>query len=363
MMQQQGNACSEPGEGNNGVRAVMKRVKPRIAVLLATHNGAKYVEEQIASLARNCAQFTLHWLDDHSTDETREIVRSTALRSNIDLCEWHQPHHLGYPRSFYELLECVEADIYLYCDQDDIWQPGKIDVSAANLLDELTVPALCFSESWVFYENERHKLVRLSKVFGVKTSFAMRESKAFQPLVCCGHGQCLTRPLRDILVANKEIACRYSFAHDAWTYLIATAVGTPRMLSDVPTALYRRHSQSFSEFFWGARGIGKLWDFTHIARIVVAKEAQGFLLAAETLTRSPKLDRLIDIARILASLNRRQTPAAMLQLMRRKALYAKPTFAILQAVACLFTDAVDQSTTSPISPVCVDSKHLHSAID
>jgi hypothetical protein len=347
MRQQQGNAYCEPGEGNNAAPPVIKCVKPRIAVLLATYNGAKYVEEQIASLARNCAQFTLHWLDDHSTDETREIVRSTASRWNIDLCEWHQPHHLGYPGSFYQLLECVEADIYLYCDQDDIWQPGKIDVSAANLLDELTVPALCFSDSWVFYGKDRHKLVRLSTVFGVKTSVAMRESRAFMAFVCCGHAQCLTRPLRDILVAHKEIARSYSVAHDIWTYLIAVAVGTPRMLSDVPAVLYRRHSEQFSDFFFGRRGIGQLWSVTQMGRISFAKQAQGFLLAAETLPPSPKLDRLVAIGRLLANLDRQQTPAAMFELMRRKALCALPAMGIAQMIACLFTNAVAQ----PDSPI------------
>src|SRR5207249_3722411 len=106
---------------------------PKVALLLATYNGARFVEPQIRSLKENSVPFTLHWIDDHSTDDTRDAVRASALDSRIDFVEWHQPQHKGYPGAFFQLLECVDADIYLFCDQDDIWQPGKIDATVANL--------------------------------------------------------------------------------------------------------------------------------------------------------------------------------------------------------------------------------------
>src|SRR5205823_13588786 len=94
-----------------------------VAVLLATYNGERYVEKQLRSLEQNDTKFTLHWLDDHSTDNTRSIVRTVARESDIELREWHQSRHLGVPLAFFQMLECAEADIYLFCDQDDIWQP------------------------------------------------------------------------------------------------------------------------------------------------------------------------------------------------------------------------------------------------
>ena len=136
----------------------------KVAVLLATYNGARFIEPQINSFKENATPFTLHWLDDHSTDNNRDAVRASALRSGIDFREWHQPQHWGYPGAFFQLLECVDADIYLFCDQDDIWQPGKIDATVADLLPDISSPALCFSDPLIFEdghsETRRHSNVR-----------------------------------------------------------------------------------------------------------------------------------------------------------------------------------------------------------
>ena len=56
---------------------------PKVAVLLATFNGGPFVDEQIRSLAANNTPFTLHWLDDHSTDNTREIVRAASSYDHV----------------------------------------------------------------------------------------------------------------------------------------------------------------------------------------------------------------------------------------------------------------------------------------
>src|SRR4051794_4896961 len=95
------------------------RREVKVAVLLATYNGERYLEEQLRSLKSNGIDFTLHWLDDHSTDGTRELVRSVSSDAGINLHEWHKPAHLGVPASFFQLMECADADIYLFCDQDD----------------------------------------------------------------------------------------------------------------------------------------------------------------------------------------------------------------------------------------------------
>src|SRR5690349_5263864 len=81
---------------------------PLVAVLLPTYNGARFVETQIRSLRENERPFTLHWIDDHSNDDTRQVVRDSAATSGIDLREWHQPEHQGWPGTFFQLLECVD---------------------------------------------------------------------------------------------------------------------------------------------------------------------------------------------------------------------------------------------------------------
>jgi len=61
-------------------------------------------------------------------------------------------HERGVPGTFFQLLECVDADIYLFCDQDDIWQRGRIDATVAHLLPDLASPVLCSSDPLMFYD-------------------------------------------------------------------------------------------------------------------------------------------------------------------------------------------------------------------
>jgi glycosyltransferase involved in cell wall biosynthesis len=315
-----------------------------VAVLLATYNGARFVEQQIRSLQENVAPFTLHWLDDHSTDNTREVVRECARSLGIELREWHQPERLRLPRTFFELLERAEADIYLFCDQDDIWQPGKIDATVANLLPDLKEPVLCFSDSLLFYNDEPGVTRRVSDVFGSKPPRALDESRVFMTLIAPGHTQGLTRPLRDLYSSHKIIAREYARSHDGWLYLIANASGTSRMLSDVPTALYRQHGNNVITAL--LRRPGARFDHNALAwkqqqrlRQLVARHARGFILAASTLPQSPKLERLVALASQVATLDRRQSPIALLRLARQQALWPNRRWAFWFAAACLCSDA------------------------
>jgi glycosyltransferase involved in cell wall biosynthesis len=308
-----------------------------VAVLLATYNGARYIEPQIASLKENATPFTLHWLDDHSADGTREAVRAAALKSHIHLREWHQPQHVGVPFAFFQLLECVEADFYLFCDQDDIWQPGKIDATVANLLPDAASTVLCFSDPLMFFENEPGRFHRQSDLFAdAKAPRALQESRLFMSLIASGHTQGFTRSLRDIYVCNKDIARSYAAMHDFWMYLIAVGSGTVRLLSDVPTTLYRQHDTNFSKFITGSKST---WGLQQVFRRAVARQAAGFILASATFPPGAKLERLLAIARLVSTLDRRQSLSALVRLARRHAMWPSRRSAAWLSATCLCTDA------------------------
>jgi glycosyltransferase involved in cell wall biosynthesis len=313
----------------------------KVAVLLATYNGGKFVDSQIRSLKENATPFTLHWLDDQSTDNTREVVRASALAAGVDLRECHHPQRQGPWIGFYELLERVEADIYLFCDQDDIWQPGKIDVTVANLLPDLGSSALCFSDPLTFNENEPAILRSTYAMMGQKAVKAVQESRVFMSACTFGHTEGFTRPVRELFLKHKDIARAYSMGHDWWMYLIAVSSGTARMLSDVPTTLYRRHGSNFSDLFLVPKGnrIGWIWRLQQMLRRGVSRQAEGFVLASATLPPGPKLDRTLALARLVAVLDRRQSPAAIVRLARNSALWPNWRWAFPFAAACLCSDA------------------------
>ncbi len=96
------------------------------AILLTTYNGGKYLPELLRSLAdQTCQDFVCYIHDDGSVDNTVDLCKA--------FCREHEGQFvlLDYPKTgsaknnFLSLLERVEADHYLFCDQDDFWLPDK----------------------------------------------------------------------------------------------------------------------------------------------------------------------------------------------------------------------------------------------
>jgi rhamnosyltransferase len=97
-----------------------------IAILLATYNGGQYLMEQLDSLLQQtCQEWTLYIHDDGSTDNTYDILREYSQKhSNIYVLEYESQR--GAMGNFLSLLQRVEADYYMFCDQDDVWLKQKV---------------------------------------------------------------------------------------------------------------------------------------------------------------------------------------------------------------------------------------------
>ena len=312
-----------------------------VAVLLATFNSARYVEQQIASLRDNKTAFTVHWLDDQSTDDTRALVEAVAARSGIGLVSWHQPRRLGVPGAFFELLERVSADLYLFCDHDDIWQPGKIDATVACLQGDADRPELCFSEPLVFDNDNPAKSRRYFELAGVSARESQQLSRAFALNPAIGNTVGFTRSLREIYLGHREIARSHAVMHDWWMYLLASSLGASKLLPGVPTTLYRQHGgNAFGVGLGGKRRtFGLMWERQQRYRRLVARQARGFLAAAPGLAPGPSLPALLAAAAAIQGLDRRQGVLHLVALLRRRALLLPWRRALWLACVCAVSNA------------------------
>lgn len=111
----------------------------KIAILMSTYNGEKYLNEQLESIYMQDvdAKITVYIRDDGSRDRTIEIIEFWA--DKLDIVRF-DGENVGPACSFWKLfkLKEVEADFYAFCDQDDIWDSNKLQtgVRALNGLDE-----------------------------------------------------------------------------------------------------------------------------------------------------------------------------------------------------------------------------------
>ena len=104
----------------------IKQQTERIAILMATYNGAKYLREQIDSiLSQTSNLWHLYIHDDGSKDGTMEILNDYTTRYPETVSVLDYPSRGGALQNFMSLLEKVEADYYMFSDQDDVCIPRR----------------------------------------------------------------------------------------------------------------------------------------------------------------------------------------------------------------------------------------------
>lgn len=131
-----------------------------IDILLATYNGEKYLQEQLDSLLQQSFQdFQVLVRDDGSNDKTIELIEKNIQKypDKFKLIK-DEMGNLGSSRSFMKLLEYSKSEFIMFCDQDDVWLPNKIELSLNKIIElekEYTsnTPLLVFSDLKVVDEN------------------------------------------------------------------------------------------------------------------------------------------------------------------------------------------------------------------
>lgn len=100
----------------------------RISIALATYNGEKYIIEQLESLRlqkRPADEVIIR--DDCSTDETYPLCAEYIRKHDLPWKLFRAQKNGGYRENFRACIEKTTGDWVLLCDQDDIWEPEKLD--------------------------------------------------------------------------------------------------------------------------------------------------------------------------------------------------------------------------------------------
>ena len=193
----------------------------RVAVLMSTYNGEKYLEEQIDSiLAQKNVKVDLIIRDDGSSDNTLKIIRHYADKyDNVKFIDDNE--HYGPSHSFMELLYNTDGyEYYSFADQDDVWKPQKINTAIQMLKGEKNVPCLYFSNQTIFM-NDSERGLRFNKEPSHSLSVVLYYN------IPSGCTMILNSALRnecakDSKIPNKFIKLRM---HDVWVHVIALLKG------------------------------------------------------------------------------------------------------------------------------------------
>ncbi|MFN2499542.1 MAG: glycosyltransferase family 2 protein [Pyrinomonadaceae bacterium] len=210
---------------------------------MCTYNGARYVLEQLESLASQTrVPDELIVCDDGSTDETVQILSKFALSVSFPVRIQLNQQNVGLIKNFERAIALCDGDIIALCDQDDVWRPEKL--ARLEAIFAATPDAgLVFSDAELVDDALRPLGRRLSETVG--SNSAQRKlrhrEKAFRLLLpgCLvtgatmafrTHHRSLTLPI------PEDIA----MIHDGWIALMVSAVARVFFIEE-PLMFYRQH--------------------------------------------------------------------------------------------------------------------------
>ena len=204
---------------------------PKVAILIATYNGEKYLEEQLESLLSQRG-FVIEIIanDDGSVDETSDILRDYQNRGFIK--EILHTNNVGPSLAFMNLLQhSTEYDFVALCDQDDVWDTDKIKESISHLGAE--VPEIAVSERR-YIDDQGQGIGSSPKIF---KTLSLRN--ALVENVAYGNTIVLNAKARSSVVRAFPIGVDL----DHWIYLVISAIGQVNHI-DKPLVSYRLHGSN-----------------------------------------------------------------------------------------------------------------------
>lgn len=213
---------------------------PLVAILMGTHNGARFLPEQLDSLA---AQTHQNWVlitsDDGSTDDTLLILKAYQAKWPTGKLIIKEGPKQGFCVNFLSMAcdAAIRADYYAFCDQDDVWLPSKLAVALQNILQSQEADVSYVYCGRSTYVDENMKKVGCSPLFRFPRTFR----NALIQSIAGGNTMVFNQKSKD-LFEKTGVVCHPS--HDWWLYQLSTGSGGIVYYDARPQVKYRQHKNA-----------------------------------------------------------------------------------------------------------------------
>ncbi len=248
-----------------------------VAVLMCTFNGARFLREQLDSVAAQTHKDWTLWVsDDGSSDATLDILNETQTKWGAGRLRLIAGPQRGWCANFLSAATHSEisADLFAFCDQDDVWLPEKL------------------SHALAWHSSQSHADHQRARLYCARTALIDAQGRAI------GHSPLFTRPPSfanaltqnigggNTMVFNQAArallthgpSAELLVTHDWWLYLSVGAAGGITYYDARPTVQYRQHGSNLigSNIGWRARverfnmllhGEHKRWSSQHLTAL------------------------------------------------------------------------------------------------
>lgn len=213
---------------------------PKVAILMCTYNGAKYLPEQLDSIAsQTCANWELWVSDDGSDDETRSILEAYMSKWGNEKLHIQAGPRNGFVKNFISLAHNrnIEADFFAFSDQDDIWESDKLE-SAISWLHHIPENVAGLYSTRTLLVDADNNEIGLSPLFTKQPSF---ENSLVQPIGGANTMVFNNSARKLLLDIDGEISIP---SHDWLLYMVVSGCGGKVTYDSKPSVRYRQHSEN-----------------------------------------------------------------------------------------------------------------------
>ena len=213
----------------------------KIAVLLASYNGVKYIKEQIDSiLNQKEVDVTIFISDDLSTDKTIEYLQDIYKDFKNIVYLPSGSKFGGAGKNFFRLIKDVDFssfDFISFVDQDDIWYEDKL-IRAIKTIEDKQLDAYS-SNVLAFWEDGKEMIIN-------KSSLQARYDYLFE---AAGPG-CTYVLKKDLAIFLQNFICdnwedvNKIELHDWFIYAFARENNYKWHIDEKPSMRYRQHTSN-----------------------------------------------------------------------------------------------------------------------
>lgn len=257
-----------------------------IGVVMCVYNGAKYLQDQLNSIAgQTLLPTSMVILDDGSSDGSWDLLTQWVSSVPFPVRLTRNLLNLGVVRSFERACSLVEGDLIFLTDQDDIWYPEKLRIFSDAFAADSDMTLLHCDADLIDANNKKlgkrlfeSLLVTVHERELVKIGFAW-QVYAKRNLVT-GAACAFRRELLDFARPFSPM-----WLHDEWLAFHAALVGRVGILSESVMA-YRLH---------GSNTVGLPLP-TFAWRVRTTIQAFTEPTAPRQLKRAQRLDEIVAVA-------------------------------------------------------------------
>ncbi|MDR6904629.1 cellulose synthase/poly-beta-1,6-N-acetylglucosamine synthase-like glycosyltransferase [Agromyces sp. 3263] len=221
---------------------------PRVSVALGTHNGVRFLPQQLESiLAQTSPVNEIVLSDDASSDNTtalaRQVVaahRAATDASTPELVVLDNSTALGVTANFEQALRAASGDLIALCDQDDVWHPDRVERALREFAARPGLD-LVAAEARLVDDADEPIGSSLFETLGVDDGLRRRlaSDAAFEELlkrnVLTGATMMVSRSL-----VERAAPFPASWVHDEWLAMVASVGGGIAVVAE-PLIDYRQH--------------------------------------------------------------------------------------------------------------------------